>query len=218
MKLRFIDSFKLLVLFSLTTYLSSSDLTKAQNYPKAIEIKDQNGNSTILYEESHALVIWAANYEHWTRLNNVESEAKQVENTLKQRGFKVTTIANPTGEGLRDGIKDFIDNYGYKSNNRLVIFFTGHGHTRNRTKGYLVPVDAPDPIIDEQGFLKYAFSMDRMMLWAKEIEAKHALFVFDSCFSGTVFKTKARPRIENTLFGHLRPAHKVLKNLYKSLH
>lgn len=198
MKLRFIDSFKLLVLFSLTTYLSSSDLTKAQNYPKAIEIKDQNGNSTILYEESHALVIWAANYEHWTRLNNVESEAKQVENTLKQRGFKVTTIANPTGEGLRDGIKDFIDNYGYKSNNRLVIFFTGHGHTRNRTKGYLVPVDAPDPIIDEQGFLKYAFSMDRMMLWAKEIEAKHALFVFDSCFSGTVFKTKARPRIENT--------------------
>ncbi len=198
MKRLFVELFKLITLVSLTAYLSSSDLTKAQNNSKAIEIKDQNGKSTILYEESHALVIWAGKYQHWNRLNNVEVEAKQVADTLEQRGFQVTTVVNPTGEGLRDSIKDFIDNYGYKPNNRLVIFFTGHGHTRKQTKGYLVPVDAPDPIIDEQNFLKYAFSMDLMMFWAKEIEAKHVLFVFDSCFSGTVFKTKALPRKENS--------------------
>ncbi|MEE8435894.1 MAG: formylglycine-generating enzyme family protein, partial [bacterium] len=29
--------------------------------------------------------------------------------------------------------------------------------------------------------------------WAREIEAKHALFLFDSCFSGTIFKTRALP-------------------------
>ncbi|MEL6438731.1 MAG: GUN4 domain-containing protein [Cyanobacteria bacterium J06621_8] len=197
MKQRLVYLFKLLALVSLTAYLSSSGELKAENNSKALEITDKDGKSTIFYESSHALVIWVGDYQHWGRLNNVETEAKQVVNTLKERGFNVTTVGNPTGESLRSSIKDFIDNYGYEPDNRLVIFFTGHGHTRNRTKGYLVPVDAPDPIIDERSFLKYAFSMDRMMLWAREIEAKHALFVFDSCFSGTVFKTKANPRLDN---------------------
>ena len=206
MKRRLVCFLKLLALVSLTAYLSSSCVLETQNdskgseiTDKAIEITDKEGKSTVIYEESHALVIWAGNYQHssWGKLNNVEVEAKEVVNALEHRGFKVTTVGNPTGESLRNAIKNFFDNYGYKPDNRLVIFFTGHGHTRNRTKGYLVPVDAPDPIIDEQSFLKYAFSMQQMMYWAREIEAKHVLFVFDSCFSGTVFKTKARPRAEN---------------------
>ncbi len=197
MKQRLVYLLKLLALVSLTAFFSSSSALNAQNKSKAIEITDEDGNPTILYEESHALVIWAGNYQHWSRLNNVEVEAKQVKDALEQRGFKVTTLGNPTGESLRNSIKNFIDNYGYKPDNRLVLFFTGHGHTRNSTKGYLVPVDAPDPIIDDLSFLKYAFPMQQIITWARLIEAKHALFVFDSCFSGTVFKTKASPRPEN---------------------
>lgn len=194
MKRRFVYFLKLLASIGLTAYLSSSRVLKAQNDSKAIEIIDKGGKPTILYESSHALVIWVGNYQHWSQLNNVEAEAKQVKNTLEQRGFKVTLVGNPTGSELRNAIKDFIDNYGYNPDNRLVIFFTGHGHTRKQTKGYLVPVDAPDPYIDEPSFLRYAFPMQQMMFWARQIEAKHALFVFDSCFSGTVFKTKAPPR------------------------
>ena len=37
--------------------------------------------------------------------------------------------------------------------------------------------------------------MNRILTWSREIEAKHALFLFDSCFSGTVFKAKALPKI-----------------------
>ncbi len=197
MKRRLVYFLKLLALVSLTAYLSSSGVLKAQSDSKAIEITDKDGKSTIFYESSHALVIWVGDYQHWSRLNNVEREAIQVRETLEQRGFKVTTVGNPTGSELRSAIKDFIDNYGYKPDNRLVIFFTGHGHTRNQTKGYLVPVDAPDPYIDERSFLRSAFPMQLMMYWARLIESKHALFVFDSCFSGTVFKTKASPRPEN---------------------
>ncbi|MDJ0596603.1 MAG: caspase family protein [Pleurocapsa sp. MO_226.B13] len=144
MKRRLVYFLKLLALVSLTAYLSSSGVLKAQSDSKAIEITDKDGKSTIFYESSHALVIWVGDYQHWSRLNNVEVEARQVVNALEQRGFKVTTVGNPTGEDLRNAIKDFIDNYGYNPDNRLVIFFTGHGHTRNQTKGYLVPVDAPD--------------------------------------------------------------------------
>ena len=195
MKRRLVYLLKLLALVSLTAFFSSSSALKAQNKSKAIEITDKNGKPTIIYKESHALVIWAGKYQHWSRLNNVENEAKDVVKTLEQRGFKVTTIGNPTGEGLRNAIKNFIDNYGYKPDNRLVIFFTGHGYTRHQTKGYLVPVDAPDPTSrrNEQSFLKVALPMQLMLYWARQIEAKHVLFVFDSCFSGTVFKTKSPP-------------------------
>ena len=37
--------------------------------------------------------------------------------------------------------------------------------------------------------------MNRILTWSREIEAKHAIFLFDSCFSGTVFKAKALPKI-----------------------
>ena len=193
MKQRFVYFLKLLALVSLTAYLSSSGVLKAENGSKAIEITDEDGKPTIIYKESHALVIWAGNYQHWSRLNNVEVEAKQVVNTLEQRGFNVTTVGNPTGEDLRNAIKNFIDNYGYEPDNRLVIFFSGHGHTRNRTKGYLVPIDAPDPTSrrNERDFLRVALPMQQIITWARLIEAKHVMFVFDSCFSGTVFKQRA---------------------------
>ena len=193
MKRRLVYFLKFLALVSLTASLSSSGVLKAENDSKAIEITDQEGRQTIIYEESHALVIWAGNYQHWGKLNNVEEESKQVVNALEQRGFKVTTVGNPTGSELERTIKNFIDNYGYEPDNRLVIFFSGHGHTRDRTKGYLVPVDAQDPTSrkNERDFLRAALPMQQIITWARLIEAKHVLFVFDSCFSGTLFKQKS---------------------------
>jgi hypothetical protein len=35
--------------------------------------------------------------------------------------------------------------------------------------------------------------MAQIIAWTRRIEAKHALFLFDSCFSGTVFKQRALP-------------------------
>ena len=195
MKQRLVYYFKLLALVSLTTYLTRSSVLNAQNDSKAIEITDKEGKQTLLYEKSYALVIWAGNYQHssWSKLNNVEEESKQVVNALEQRGFEVTTVGNPTGSELERAFKDFIDNYGYEPDNRLVIFFSGHGHTRNQTKGYLVPVDAQDPTSrkNEQDFLRVALPMEQIITWARLIEANHVLFVFDSCFSGTLFKQRS---------------------------
>ena len=36
--------------------------------------------------------------------------------------------------------------------------------------------------------------MSQILAWSRQVTAKHALFLFDSCFSGTVFKTKALPK------------------------
>ena len=175
-----------LALIGTTILLVSVGVTNAQR--NTITIKDRQGKDVILYKESHALVIWAGNYQHWSKLNNIETEAKDVREALERQGFQVKVVPNPNGRQLSESIKTFIDEYGYEKDNRLIIFFAGHGHTRQKTKGYLVPVDAADPNINDREFLKAALSMDDINSWAVKIEAKHVLFVFDSCFSGTIFK------------------------------
>ena len=35
--------------------------------------------------------------------------------------------------------------------------------------------------------------MTRILAGARDSEANHVLYLFDSCFSGTIFKTKALP-------------------------
>ncbi len=193
MKLQLVYFLKLLGFISLTAYLSSSSLLNAQNNSKAIEITDKDGKPAVLYENSHALIIWVRDYQHWGSLEAVPQGANLLEDALKQRGFNVIVQENPTSQELRDAVNRFIGEYGYDKNNRLVIFFAGHGMTIDATDGYIVPSDAPDPIINEPGFFRLAISMEDVMAWARRIRSHHALFLFDSCFSGTLFETKSKP-------------------------
>jgi formylglycine-generating enzyme required for sulfatase activity len=55
-------------------------------------------------------------------------------------------------------------------------------------EGYLIPADAPRPEAGGRFKLK-ALSMRRFGEWVREARSKHVLAVFDSCFSGTIFKT-----------------------------
>ena len=180
--------------FGIAIYLASILAAWAQ--AKYLNIYDKSGRPAVIYNQSHALIIWAGEYQsqHWDRLSNIQSESRDVKAALIRQGFKITTLSNPKGQQLRQGIQAFINNYGYEAENRLVIYFAGHGWTRDNGAGYLVPVDAPDPAENpqrEQEFLKVALAMNQIESWARQIEAKHVLFVFDSCFSGAFFKQRS---------------------------
>jgi hypothetical protein len=88
-------------------------------------------------------------------------------------------------------MRAFIAAHGRNARNRLVIYFAGHGHTQTvsdgRQLGFIVPVDAPLPTKEPVEFKARAISMDQIEVYAREIESRHALMVFDSCFSGTLF-------------------------------
>ena len=159
-----------------------------------IEVK-KNGKRIILYENSYALLIGVSQYEHWPDLKSVPMEMNLLKSSLKKKhGFMIETALNCTGEELRKTVKDFIDRHGFEKNNRLLIFFSGHGYTRkDGAKGYIVPSDAVNPLADEIEFARKAIEMEQILTWAKRIESKHALFVFDSCFSGTIFRTRDLP-------------------------
>ena len=160
-------------------------------------IKDSSGREVGLYRDSYALLIGVSDYTAgWPDLESIPGELRAVEKVLRVFGFNVVTHLNTDRAQLEDAIQNFIDDYGFESQNRLLFFFSGHGETRKEgRKGYLVPSDAPVPAKDEKGFLKKALPMSQVMAWARLIEAKHVLFLFDSCFSGTVFKQKSLPEM-----------------------
>ncbi|MEK8021228.1 MAG: DUF1566 domain-containing protein, partial [Candidatus Parabeggiatoa sp.] len=147
------------------------------------------------YSGSYALLIGESRYtEGWSNLESIPGELDQVEEVLRKQGFTVEKSLNLNAEQLGNRFKTFINKYGFDENNRLLFFYSGHGHTR-KDKGYLVPTDAPNPHFDEKGFLQKAVTMNEILAMARKMEAKHALFLFDSCFSGTVFKAKALPKM-----------------------
>jgi len=183
----------ILILIGFHPFLLSASQTKGIK----VVVKDTSGRKVGLYKGSHALLIGISDYTAgWPKLESVPYEINKVEAALKKQGFHVVKVMNPTSDELNEAFEDFIDTYGFDVGNRLLFFFSGHGHTRKQgKKGYLVPADAPDPRYDEKGFARKAIGMNQILTWSREIEAKHALFLFDSCFSGTVFKAKALPQI-----------------------
>jgi formylglycine-generating enzyme required for sulfatase activity len=157
-----------------------------------LEFHDPRGEPVGLYRESHALVIGASDYSAgWPRLPGVEADVAAVGVALERQGFDVTTVTDPDGDALRRAFEGFIQRHGRGADNRLLFYFAGHGHTLRRAwggeMGYIVPVDAPNPDRDPDGFLARALDMKQVEVYAQQIDAKHALFVFDSCFSGSLF-------------------------------
>ncbi len=191
-----------LVAIASTLFLPVAFMHPTQNLPQRsqkVVINVENGEQIDLYQASYALIIGASDYtKGWKRLPGVKKDLEEIEKVLRKQGFEVEVLLNPTRSSFDERMRKFISKYGRLANNRLVIYFAGHGETLKtadgRKQGYLVPVDAPTPNKDEAGFKELAINMRLIENYATDIEAKHAMFVFDSCFSGTLFRgNEGRP-------------------------
>ena len=163
----------------------------------SVPINDDKGNQITLYEESHALVIGISDYTgDWPRLPGVKEDVVAVREVLEKIGFHVVTVENPNQKQLESAFKNFALKYGLNQENRLLFYYAGHGHTHKphyatndpeEWMGYLVGREAPAPKENISEFFAHSLSMRAIEGIALTIEAKHAMFVFDSCFSGTLF-------------------------------
>lgn len=122
----------------------------AQQRGVGVRVKKDNGQveEVQLYKESHALIIGVSDYTNgWKSLPGVKSDVTAVSAALKSNGFAVRELMNPNRSQLTTGIDSFINDNGYDTGNRLLIYFAGHGHTQKagdgRDLGYIVPTDAP---------------------------------------------------------------------------
>jgi hypothetical protein len=143
--------------------------------------------------KSYALIIGESAYTTMQQLPGVREDVEALKRLFEEQGFTVETIENADGENLNAGIVDFFSLYGYDEETRLIVYYAGAGHTmvldNNRSMGYIIPIDAPSPDSDERGFLQCAIAMQQFDTWAKTIKSHHVLFMFDACFSGSVFNT-----------------------------
>lgn len=155
--------------------------------------------SVRLYSGYYALVIGAGEYANgWPRLPNPVKDADEVAGLLKSLDWRVRVVKNPTGRELRQALNSLITGPGKDPDMAVLVWFSGHGHTLKEVDGsklgYIVPVDAPDPAVDEMGFMEKAVSMRQVETVARRIMSKHVLMMFDSCFSGALFQiTRAKP-------------------------
>lgn len=182
----------------LLTFSASAQTIKVLK-PTATQpvVIDPRGRPITLYEASFALLIDVTDYGNgrngWRDLRNTGKEMDEVASELQAHGFGVWRLSNPTGRQLAEVSRKFIAQYRGIENSRLVFMFAGHGYTIDNEIGYLVPADAADPVKDPIAFVEKALPISNLEQWAKELRNRHALFIFDSCFSGTIFSNRAGP-------------------------
>ena len=141
------------------------------------------------YSDSWAIVVGIDDYAKWPRLQYAVRDARAVRETLIQKfGFAADhVVALENGEATRAGIlaafHDRLAHSGMKKNDRLFVFFAGHGATRHlssgRDLGYVIPVDS-----DPAQIATDAIPMSELQNIAESVTAKHAFFVMDACYSG----------------------------------
>ena len=113
-----------------------------------VVVKDETGQPMQLYSGSYALLVGISKYDDagWSDLPSVPGELKQVEDLLKSNGFHVDKKLDLDSEGLFNAFQSFIKSYGFNPNNRLLFYFSGHGHTYvDEGQGYLVAKGTPKP-------------------------------------------------------------------------
>ena len=143
-----------------------------------------------LYRDSWAVVVGIDKYQHWPALAYAVNDAKAIREVLIRRyRFKpdhVTLLLD--GEATRDRILAAIgdrltDPTRVKKDDRVFVFFAGHGTTRRlpsgKALGYLVPADA-----DLENYQSQAISMTNFQDVSDAIPARHLFLVTDACYSG----------------------------------
>jgi len=164
-------------------------------------IPDRDGKPIQLYKGSYALAIGISDYTNgWPDLPGVNKDVEEVKNILEKHGFHVVVKMDLDHLALAQAFDDFISQYGHDAENRLLFYFAGHGHTvrtnYGEELGYIIPADAPNPNKHLPEFQKVAMEMQQIEIYAKRVQAKHALFLFDACFSGSLFAlSRAVPQI-----------------------
>ena len=138
-------------------------------------------------QASRALVIGINRYSKVAPLSYAVQDAQAVADALiKDFAFPTTNVQILLDQSAtRNGImRAFLAYEECASDDRLLVFFAGHGHTRPARRqevGFLVPVDGD--INDLSTLIRW----DDLTRNSELIPAKHVFFIMDACYGGLAF-------------------------------
>jgi hypothetical protein len=147
------------------------------------------------YAKSWALVIGINNYQCVSPLEYARQDAEGFAETLRSSFMfpPENVVVLLDGDATRDRILTSflrLAEDGVSTDDRVVVFFAGHGHTRTGQRGevgYLVPVGG------NPNDLSTLVRWDDLTKNADLIKAKHMLFLMDACYGGLALKRSIPP-------------------------
>jgi hypothetical protein len=151
-----------------------------------------------LYQDgSFALLIGNGDYDYWKDLPNPTRDVQDVAGVLERVfGFQTRVERNLTRWDFDRVMSDWVGTTGERPDAQLLFYFAGHGHTlpaaADQQMGYILMRDTPFDD-DRVGFNRLSVSIEQFLTYARQIKAHHTLFIFDSCFSGSIFDSRGIP-------------------------
>ena len=140
-----------------------------------------------IYDNSYALIIGIEKYENVRSLDYAVKDAEDIQSMLIDKFHfqqdNIVLLINE--EATKASILQEFSNVTKKAeaNDRVLIFFAGHGQTQDLPDGgeigYLMPVNG-----DEMDLYVSAIDMDELKKISLLSEAKHILYLVDACYGG----------------------------------
>jgi len=161
-----------------------------------------------LFGKSYALVVGIDDYasRDWPSLSYGRKDAKAIEAFLEMQGYEITALYGE--EATRENILWALGGKiapKLTGRDRVMVFFSGHGETRElgwRDYGYIIPYDGTDK------FSSWISMAEMRELSEQMLKARHQLFIFDSCYGGSIGRKAGEPARET----HPRYIEKVSAN------
>ena len=140
-----------------------------------------------IYDNSYALIIGIDKYQNVRSLDYAVKDAEDIQNMLVEEFHfqqdNIVLLKNE--EATKTSIIQEFSNITNKaeSNDRVLIFFAGHGETEDLPDGgemgYLLPVDG-----NKTDLYISSIKMDEIQTISLRSEAKHILYLIDACYGG----------------------------------
>ena len=144
-------------------------------------------DSSTLYRTSWAMLVGINQYQHCGPLTYAVADAHAIADVLRDDyGFPKSQVvcledARATKQNILSELERLQDKSLAEFDDRVVIFFAGHGTTQTGVRGeqgFFVPVDG------EAEKTQTLILWDDIVSKANHIAAKHVLFIVDTCYSG----------------------------------
>ena len=159
-----------------------------------------------LYGRSFALLVGVNRYAN-APANNLRyavNDVKALRDVLiRSYGFPaenvfVLTDEQATREKIREALNDLTDSKRVGKDDRILIYFSGHGQTVTLSSGgetgFLIPNDAQIDLSDSGNIAPYrrsCLSLGEIWETLDGCPARHVLLLADCCFSGLLAQSKA---------------------------
>ncbi|MCB9352591.1 MAG: caspase family protein [Lewinellaceae bacterium] len=124
-------------------------------------------------------------YQHFSNLNNAVKDVNdlvillQEQYDLNAENTWLLFDKEATYRNIIHKLEELVKKV--RVNDKLLIYYSGHGHLNDRNRGFWIPSDAEKGIPDK--YIRNSTIRD----YIKDFPSRHTLLISDSCFSGTLF-------------------------------